>query len=133
MFVVLGLVTVVVGFVTVFLLPDTPMKARFLSEAEKVRLIRHVAVNQTGIESRRYKLEQVWEVVMDLQLWLMTLLTILVSGSVCLGVSESGSIDADSEYRSPSQAVLSRHILPRSSTRSVSHDQTPLSSTCRPA
>lgn len=130
MFVVLGLVTVVVGFATVFFLPDTPMKARFLSEAEKVRLIRHVAVNQTGIESRKYKMEQVWEVVMDLQLWLMTLLTILVSRFVCLVVGEGEQIDAYSRHRYPSQAVLSPHIPPLSSTLSASHDRIPRFLTC---
>lgn len=79
MFVVLGLVTVTIGFLTLFFLPDTPMKARFLSEQEKITLIKHVAINQTGISSKQYKLSQILEVVLDIQLWLMTLLTILVS------------------------------------------------------
>ena len=79
MFIVLGLVTVLVGLATIFLLPDTPMKARFLSKAEKVALLRHVSVNETGISNKHYKLSHVLEVVMDIQLWLMTILTILVS------------------------------------------------------
>ena len=78
MFVVLGLVTVTVGFVTFFLLPDTPMKAQFLTEAEKVVLLKHVAVNQTGISNKKFKPRQLLEVLLDVQLWLMTLLTILV-------------------------------------------------------
>lgn len=78
MFVVLGLVTVIIGSVTIVLLPDTPMKARFLSEAEKVALLKHVAINQTGISGKRYKLSQVYEVIFDMQLWLLTLITILV-------------------------------------------------------
>ena len=78
MFVVLGLVTVVIGFVTFFLLPDTPMKAHFLTEAEKVILLKHVAVNQTGISNKKFKPRQILEVLLDVQLWLMTLLTILV-------------------------------------------------------
>ena len=79
MFIVLGLVTVLIGLATIFLLPDTPMKARFLSEAEKVALLRHVSVNETGISNKHYKLSHILEAVMDLQLWLMTILTILVS------------------------------------------------------
>ena len=78
MFIVLGLVTVIIGVVTFFFLPDTPMKARFLSEAEKVALLKHVAVNQTGIQNKRYRPSQILDVLLDLQLWLMTLLTILV-------------------------------------------------------
>lgn len=78
MFIVLGLVTVIVGLAVLFLLPDNPMNARWLSESEKVMLLKHVAVNQTGIENRRFKLSQVIEIFMDIQLWLMTVLTILV-------------------------------------------------------
>lgn len=81
MFVVLGVVTVLIGFVTVFLLPDTPMKARFLTEPEKVTLLKHVAYNQTGISNKKFKLNQVLEIFMDPQIYLLTLVTILVRGS----------------------------------------------------
>jgi hypothetical protein len=83
-FVVLGLVTAAVGFVTFFFLPDTPMKARFLSESEKIVLLKHVAVNQTGIMNKQLKLRQIAEVLLDIQLWLMVVLTILVGGSPCI-------------------------------------------------
>lgn len=86
MFVVLGVVTVIIGFATVLLLPDTPMKARFLSEAEKVALLKHVAVNQTGIENKRIKIGHVLEILTDIQLWLMVLLTILVFNVKSLSV-----------------------------------------------
>lgn len=79
MFVVLGCITILIGILTIILLPDTPMVARFLSESEKVQLLKHVAVNQTGIRNRKFKPRQIIEVVMDPQLWMMALLTILVS------------------------------------------------------
>ena len=79
MFVVLGLVTVVIGFITFFFLPDTPMDARFLSKSEKVTLLKHVAVNQTGVSCKRVNPRQIVEVFCDVQLWLMVILTILVS------------------------------------------------------
>lgn len=88
MFVVLGLFTVCVGFITIFLLPDTPMKARFLTEAEKVVLLRHVAVNQTGVSNKKFKPRQILDVVLDAQMWLLTLLTVLVSVS---GFTEKNS------------------------------------------
>lgn len=78
MFVVLGIVTVMVGVAVWLVLPDNPMKATWLSEAEKRVLLRHVAINRTGIENRRFKLSQVLEVFIDVQLWLLTLTTILV-------------------------------------------------------
>ena len=89
MFVVLGVVTVLIGLVTLFILPDTPMKARFLSESEKVALLKHVAINQTGIGQKKYKPAQVFAVLLDAQIWLMTLLTILVSAPHCLSTCES--------------------------------------------
>ena len=78
MFLVLGLVTVVIGTLTFFFIPDTPMKASWLSEDEKVALIQHVSENQTGIWSSSLNLRQVWEGVLDIQLWILTLMTILV-------------------------------------------------------
>lgn len=78
MFVVLGLVTIVIGVITILILPDSPMQARFLSEAEKVALLKHVSVNQTGISQKKYKPKQAIEILLDMQLWLMTLVTILV-------------------------------------------------------
>ena len=79
MFVVLGVVTVVIGMATGVWLPDTPMQARFLSEEEKVVLLKHVAVNRTGIRNRGFKARHILEILLDAQMWLMTLLTILVS------------------------------------------------------
>ena len=80
MFVALGVVTVIIGFATTLLLPDTPMQARFLSEPEKVALLKHVAINQTGIENKHIKISHVLEILTDVQLWLLVLLMILVSG-----------------------------------------------------
>lgn len=79
MFVVLGLVTLVVGVAIVLILPDNPMKAKWLSEGEKIMLLKHIAVNRTGIQNRGFKVAQLLEVLTDIQLWLMTILTILVS------------------------------------------------------
>ncbi|GAB1195904.1 hypothetical protein APSETT444_005169 [Aspergillus pseudonomiae] len=61
MFLVLGLVTMLVGVLTMLFIPDTPMKARWLSEGEKVALLRHVSVNQTGVWSSRVDMRQIWE------------------------------------------------------------------------
>lgn len=81
MFIVLGLVTVIIGFITLFFLPDTPMKAHFLSEPEKIMLLKHVSVNQTGIRNKNYKLSQALEILMDPALYLLVLVTILVSST----------------------------------------------------
>ena len=79
MFTVLGCVTVTIGLATALFLPDTPMNAKFLSEDEKIVLLKHVSVNQTGIENRNIQWSQVWEALRDMQIWLLVLITILVS------------------------------------------------------
>lgn len=78
MFLVLGLVTAIVGILTFFFIPDTPIKAKWLSDSEKVALLQHVSENQTGVWSKTLNLKQVWEALRDAQLWLLTLTTILV-------------------------------------------------------
>lgn len=68
MFVMLGVITVLIGFVTLFVLPDTLMQARFLSKSEKIALLKHVAINQTDIVNKKYKPAQLLAVVLDAQL-----------------------------------------------------------------
>ncbi|KAJ5741154.1 hypothetical protein N7493_001026 [Penicillium malachiteum] len=77
MFLVVGLVTMLVGVLTFFSIPDTPIKASWLSDSEKVALLHHVGESQTGVWSSKVNMEQIWEAVMDIQLWLLTLTTIL--------------------------------------------------------
>jgi MFS family permease len=79
MFIVLGCVTVVVGIGTILLVPDTPMKARWLSDNEKVALLKHVSVNMTGIQDRKFRPRQILEALLDPQLYLMVLAVVLVS------------------------------------------------------
>ena len=78
MFIALGFVTVAVGAVTFFFLPDTPMTATFLSGDEKVFAIRRIGDNKTGIENRKFKWSQVKELALDVQIYLLVLVTILV-------------------------------------------------------
>lgn len=78
MFLVLGLITSVIGILTFFFIPDTPMKATWLSESEKVALLQHVSENQTGVWGTKINLKQIGEGVLDIQLWLLTVITILV-------------------------------------------------------
>lgn len=79
MFLTLGLITVVIGLATFFFLPDTPMKARWMTDSEKVALLKHVSVNQTGIDSRKFRPRQILEALTDPQMYLITLSVVLVS------------------------------------------------------
>ncbi|KAE8377124.1 MFS general substrate transporter [Aspergillus bertholletiae] len=106
MFLVLGLVTMLVGVLTICFIPDTPMKARWLSETEKVALLRHVSVNQTGVWSSRVDVRQIWEAVRDVQLWLLTVTTICTSVSSGVVTTYSATLINGFDFSPPHSALL---------------------------
>lgn len=79
MFLILGIVTTLVGIATILLLPDTPMRATWLTGMEKAALLKHVGSNQTGIESQKFRPREILEALSDPQLYLITIAVILVS------------------------------------------------------
>ncbi|KAF7559032.1 hypothetical protein G7046_g5125 [Stylonectria norvegica] len=105
MFLTLGLVTVVIGLVTFFFLPDTPMKATWLSDSEKVALLKHVSVNQTGIQSRKFRPKEILEALCDPQLYLMVVSVILLSVSSGVVTTYSATLIKNLGYN-PKQSAL---------------------------
>lgn len=55
LFVVVGLMTVVVGVTFYFHIPDTPAQARFLSDEEKLIVIERIRSNQQGFGNKNFK------------------------------------------------------------------------------
>ncbi|KAJ5963194.1 hypothetical protein N7481_013499 [Penicillium waksmanii] len=106
MFIVLGLITSVVGVLTFFFIPDTPIKAKWLSEEEKVALLQHVSSNQTGVWSTKINIKQIGEAVIDPQLWLITLTTILISVSSGVVTTYSATLVAGFGFSGPISALL---------------------------
>ncbi|KAJ5112925.1 hypothetical protein N7456_001459 [Penicillium angulare] len=106
MFLVLGLITAVVGVLTFFFTPDTPIKASWLSDQEKVALLQHVGQNQTGVWSSKLNFEQIWEGILDPQLWLLTLTTIAISISSGVVTTYSSTLIAGFGFSGPISALL---------------------------
>lgn len=105
MFIVLGLVTVVIGINTFLFLPDTPMTAGFLDEHERIALLKHVSINQTGIQNKHFQFSQLLELLADAQIWLMVILTVLTSVSSGVITTYSTTIIRNFGY-SPSTSAL---------------------------
>ncbi|KAI6781275.1 uncharacterized protein J7T54_004048 [Emericellopsis cladophorae] len=105
MFITLGVVTVVIGLSTLAFMPDTPMKAKWLSNAEKVALLKHVSINQTGIESRKFRPKQIVEALLDPQMWLLTVSVVLLSVSSGVVTTYSATLIRNLGYV-PKQAAL---------------------------
>ncbi|KAJ5980414.1 hypothetical protein N7481_007712 [Penicillium waksmanii] len=69
MFLVLGLATCVWSFFIGALLPDSPISAKCFSEEDKLLMIERVRHNETGIENKEYKKDQIIEALKDPFVW----------------------------------------------------------------
>lgn len=69
--------TVLWSIVLFFRLPDNIMTAKSFTIEEKALLIARSAKNRTGVYNRKIKLSQVWEALLDPQIWILFLYTLL--------------------------------------------------------
>ncbi|KAI1621236.1 major facilitator superfamily domain-containing protein [Exophiala viscosa] len=106
LFLLFGLLTIAIGILVFFFLPNSPMKSRF-SHAEKVAILERVRDNETGIENKHLKWKQVKEVLLDVKTWMMSLIVILTNvpnGAVSsfndIIISNFGYSDAESLLQS---------------------------------
>ncbi|KAK3340011.1 major facilitator superfamily domain-containing protein [Lasiosphaeria hispida] len=106
MFLTLGVVTVVIGICTFLFLPDTPMQAKWLTDAEKVALLKHVSVNQTGIENRTFRASEIVEALLDPQLYLMVVSVVLLAISSGVVTTYSSTLIRNLGYDSKRAALM---------------------------
>lgn len=66
--------TFVIAILFLILFPDNPVKARLLTNAEKVNAVRRIRQNQTGIETKVWKYGQFIDALKDVKTWLFFLL-----------------------------------------------------------
>lgn len=78
-FLIIGLMTILVGFLVFYFLPDSPVKAVRFTEAEKIAALLRVKENQSGTQNATLKKEQVLEAVKDIRVWLVFLSVLLTS------------------------------------------------------
>lgn len=74
-----GLLTVVWSLVVLVLMPDSPMETKFMSEREKLIAVERLRANQTGVASRKWRWDHVWETLLDLKTWLWFVLIVAIS------------------------------------------------------
>lgn len=73
-FLVIGLMNFVWSFAFLYLTPDSPANARFLTHEEKLRVIKRVSRNQMGIKDTKFKFYQAFEALRDVNAWILALL-----------------------------------------------------------
>ncbi|EEB98736.1 hypothetical protein MPER_01706, partial [Moniliophthora perniciosa FA553] len=70
MFYILGALTIAWGIFVWFFLPDSPARAWFLNEEDRILGVKRVSENHTGIKNKHFKIAQVWRTFRDPKVYL---------------------------------------------------------------
>jgi hypothetical protein len=75
-FIAYGSFSVLWGAFVLLYMPDSPMRAKCFSEEDKKLMIERVRSNQTGVQNKRFRKEQMIEAFLDPQMWCYCLIAI---------------------------------------------------------
>lgn len=70
LFIVTGIMTIFVGGLIAFWIPDDPSNAKFLSKREKLMVVQRIRSNQQGFGNHHIKKYQIIEALKDVRTWL---------------------------------------------------------------
>jgi ACS family allantoate permease-like MFS transporter len=76
--IITGSITVVTAVLYWFFFPDSPTNAWFLTPEERVKAVLRTKENQTGVENKTFKKEQMIEALKDPKTWLFALYAALI-------------------------------------------------------
>ncbi|KAH0170614.1 putative MFS allantoate transporter, partial [Aureobasidium melanogenum] len=68
-FLVTGCLTICVGFIFLWVIPDSQLNARFLSKEDRLLAVERVRCNQQGIGNKHFKMYQLKEALLDPLTW----------------------------------------------------------------
>ncbi|KAJ7171155.1 major facilitator superfamily domain-containing protein, partial [Mycena filopes] len=77
--IITGILTLILAVLFWAFFPDSPTTAWFLTREERVIALRRLKVNQTGVENKHFKKEQMIEALADPKTWLFALFSALVN------------------------------------------------------
>ncbi|KAF9464198.1 MFS general substrate transporter [Collybia nuda] len=75
--IITGILTLATSMAFWFFFPDSPTNAWFLTPTERSIAIRRIKINQTGVENKHFKKEQMIEALTDTKTWLFALFAAL--------------------------------------------------------
>ncbi|ODV66076.1 putative allantoate permease [Hyphopichia burtonii NRRL Y-1933] len=81
MFIVIGLINIIVGVYIYFYIPSTPLSAKMLTAKEKFILLQKLTESKIGVKTDLLNWKQIWELVTDIQAWLLFLVCATISFS----------------------------------------------------
>ncbi|KAI1495433.1 major facilitator superfamily domain-containing protein [Biscogniauxia marginata] len=79
LYIMTGSINVAYSIFLFFMLPSSPMDARFLTAEQKYHAVQRLAENRTGIRNSQWKWDQVWEAFMDAKIWLIVVFNIIIN------------------------------------------------------
>ncbi|KAH7304676.1 allantoate permease [Stachybotrys elegans] len=84
-FIFCGVTTVIFGGIFLWLMPDSPMEAKFMDERSQLIAVERLRANQMGVASRQWKWDHLLETLMDVKtyLWFIIITSIsIASGGI---------------------------------------------------
>lgn len=104
-FLILGAITIATGVLLCIFLPDSPVRARRFTDAEKVAALLRNRDNFTGTQNSKIKKDQVYEALRDGRVWFVALIALLnaIPGG---GLTTFGSILVTTFGYTSQQALL---------------------------
>lgn len=69
LFITYGVISVCWGVFVFLYMPDSPMRAKCFSEADKAMMVERVRSNQTGLQNKKFRMDQFKEAFTDPQTW----------------------------------------------------------------
>jgi len=75
--IITGIITLVLAVCYWFLFPDSPTTAWFLTKDERIKAVNRIKENQTGVENKKFKKEQMIEALQDPKTWIFAVFAAL--------------------------------------------------------
>lgn len=79
LYLITGSINVLWSLFILYMMPDSPMNAKFLNEEERYHATKRLAENRTGIASRVWKWRQALEAFTDVRIWLIFLFNVSIN------------------------------------------------------
>lgn len=78
MYVVAGAITILWALIILFFMPSDPINAKGFSERERYIAVSRMRENNSGVRNTHFKVEQVWESLVDIRFWLVFAMAFLI-------------------------------------------------------
>jgi predicted MFS family arabinose efflux permease len=77
MYIVAGIITILWSAVILFFMPPDPIHGHNLNERERYIAVARLRTNNSGVRNKHFKKEQFYELLIDLEFWLVFCITFL--------------------------------------------------------